>query len=92
MEPICKICNKKLSVLAGYTYLVCLECSEVTDCNGWIKMTKQLPLIGQKIISFRDLTEKTIEEIEIVTDQFLKYYEMNDITHWKLYNSNPPIK
>lgn len=63
----------------------------IENNNGWIPVTDKLPSVGDRIISRRDLCEKIFEEIETVTNEFLIWYDMNNITHWKPYESKPPI-
>ena len=65
--------------------------SGIYNNNGWICIKDELPEIGDRIISRRDLFEKIVEEIETVTSDFLIWYDMNNITHWKHYESKPPI-
>lgn len=65
--------------------------SGIEDNNGWISIKEKRPEIGDKIISYRELSERIIEDIEIVTREFLTWYDMNNITYWKYYNSKPPI-
>jgi len=47
--------------------------------------------LGDKIISYRELSERVVEEIETVTREFLVWYDMNNITYWKYYKPQPPI-
>lgn len=67
----------------------CLEGIETN--NGWTPIKDKRPEIGDKIISYRELSERIVEDIEIVTREFLIWYDMNNITHWKYYESKTPI-
>jgi len=57
--------------------------------NVWIKPSERLPELGQLITSVRDTGDNLIYESGFWCKEDLKYWKMNNITHWMLL-PNPP--
>ena len=57
--------------------------------NVWIKASERLPEFGQLITYVRDTGDNLIYESGFWCKEDLKYWKMNNITHWMLL-PNPP--
>lgn len=61
------------------------------DNNGWIEMEKTQPEIGSLIVHARERDNGNIDyEIEIVTEEFLRWADWNGFKFWKYFTPEPP--
>jgi hypothetical protein len=58
-----------------------LEAEPQDSGEEWISVAERLPVEGQKILIFRELEEPRIET-DIADEDFFRFYDWNEITHW----------